>query len=635
MKLVVCLLAGSCLTQAGVIDPFSGSADPVPPAAVETPAENAAPAAAPPAQAAPVAPVPAEEPVESVEMPRPKTDAPEILEAALQPAAQTQAGEALPLLEVFRRGAGQPRQRVARAYWKLALAMAADQFARVEQQDFANEAAWSPATNERTPEDAALLATAAATAAARTNEARLMLTAAQLELADAMGRSDLELPLASDRPHVGAYRTKYERIFGVGRAPARLRQIHRTIPLRAAGIDRRAASVRSAEEAWNASLAALGRGQADLVSTLASHEALVRERRQFLDAVRDYNYDIAEYALAVAGEGLNEPTIVSMLIQPAPATSKEPTPAAPPQTFTPAAEPAGGESTATDTAAKAGGQEAQRTLRPGSPAAAATSVDVTATLFQDLVGEPGPKLTQLVAQRLTTAVDAESPTAEPLGLAAFLGRALGVERPAALAAYWRLAEQIARRRVFARQLALLQSLQTTASLADDPAGKARLASEIISLEADLSDADVQLENAQAEANRVLGGGVEAKPVLTISLPHAGRYQTRLDVQPANISANRQVRRAATLIEAIHPALMGHATAIVATEQARAVEAQAVGRSGGQLETALDTARQERLKSLALLQRLTDYNLAIGEYVVAVLPANTPADQLAKSLVLAP
>jgi hypothetical protein len=573
----------------------------------------------------------AEEAVEAVEMPRPRSPAPEILDAALQAAAQSSAGESLTLLEVFQRAAGQPRQRVARAYWKVALAMAADQFARAEQQDFANEASWSPATNERTPEDAALLATAEATAGARANEARLMLTAAQLELADAMGRSDPKLPLASDRPHVGAYRTKYERIFGVGPAPARLRQIHRTIPLRAAGIDRRADSVRSAEEAWDASSAALGRGQADLVSTLASHDALVRERRQFLDAVRDYNFDIAEYALAVGGEGLNEPTIVSMLIQPVPSSSNEPTPAQPPQTFSPDAQ-AAAEPATTDTAAADG--EAQRTLRPGEPAAAALIADATSTQFQDLAGEPTPKLTQLVAERLTAEPASPAADAERLGLALFLTRATAVERPAALAAYWRLAEQIARRRVFARQLAALRGLQAMA-LPDEPAGKARLAGEILSLEADLADAEVHLEAAQAEAGRVLALGDKDKPVLPSSLPHAGRYQARLDAQPANLAANRKVRRAATLIEALHPALAGHATALVATEQARAVEAQAVGRGDSQLETAIDAARQERIKSLALLQRLTDYNLAIGEYVVAVLPANTPADQLARSLVLAP
>lgn len=624
MNLAVALLSGWCLTQVVPFDPFGETSPPAAAAVTEQPAAAETSAAVEPAAPA----GPAEDSIERVEMPRPRPEAPVILESALKDAAQAHDGESITLLEAFQRAPGQSKQRIARAYWKLALALAADQFARSEQRDFANDAAWSPATNERTPEDAALLATAAATAAARANETRLMLTAAQLELSDAMGRIDAKLPLASDRPHTGAYRTKYERIFGVGHAPARLRQINRTIPLRAAGIDRRADSIRAAEEAWETSLVALGRGQADLVATLASHDALVRERRQFLDAVRDYNFDIAEYALAVGGEGLNEPTIVSMLIQPVPAATSEPTPANP-QTFAPgensASKPAVG-----DTAGKAADPKAQRTLRPADPAAVAT-----ATHYQDLAGEPSPKLTQLVAERLSTAPADEKEQVERLGLAAFLTRATAVERPAALAAYWRLAEQAGRKRVIAQQLGVLKGLQASATLPDDPAGKARLAGEIVALEADLADAGVQLEAAQGEAARVLALDDKALPVLPASLPHAGRYQAHLDAQPANVANNRKVRHAATLIAAIHPAIAGHAAALVATEQARAVEAQAVERGGKQLEATLDAARQERLKSLALLQRLTDYNLAIGEYVLAVLPANTPADQLARSLVLSP
>jgi hypothetical protein len=639
MKLVVCLLAGVCLNQVdGAADPF-GADDPVTHAAASpaaTPDSAAAPAEAPadavPAEATQEAPA-AEDPVEQVEIPRPRSAAPEILAAAIKQTVETHDGEPLTLLAAFERGAGQPKQRIARAYWKLALAMAADQFATAERQDFANEAAWTPANNTRTPEDAALLATAVATSAARANEARLMLTAAQLELADAIGHAEPKLPLATDRPHVGAYRTKYERIFGAGQAPARLRQINRTIPYRAAGIDRRADSVRSAEEAWDSSLAALGRGQADLDSTLASHEALVRERRQFLDAVRDYNFDIAEYALAVGGEHLNEPTIVSMLIQPAPTVSNEPAPSEPPATFVPGGESAG-KAAPTDTASTAEAK-AQQTLRPLAPGDAAQAADATATQFQDIAGEAGPKLTQLVGERLTTEPATTADAAESLGLAAFLTRATTVERPLALAAYWRLAEQTARRQVFLRQLAVLRGLQAAETLPDDPAGKARLASEIVSVEADLAESALQCEAAQAEAARVLARTTADKPLHLTSLPHAGRYPARLNAQPSTPTAGRQLRRAATLIDALHPALMGHAAALVATEQARAVEAQAAGRGTGELETVIDAARQERLKSLAMLQRLTDYNLAIGDYVAAVLPANTPADQLARSLVLSP
>jgi hypothetical protein len=337
--------------------------------------------------------------------------------------------------------------------------------------------------------------------------------------------------------------------------------------------------------------------------------------------------------LAVGGEQLNDPTIVSMLIQPAPTVSNEPAPSAPPATFAPGNESAG-KAAPTDTASTADGK-AQQTLRPLAPGEAAKAADATATQFQDIASETGPKLTQLVGERLTTEPATTADAAESLGLAAFLTRANTVERPVALAAYWRLTEQTARRQVFLRQLAVLRGLQAAETLPDDPAGKARLASEIVSVEADLAESALQCEAAQAEAARVLARNAADKPLHLTSRPHAGRYPARLDAQPSAPTASRQLRRSATLVSALHPALMGHAAALVATEQARAVEAQAAGRGTGELETVIDAARQERLKSLALLQRLTDYNLAIGEYVAAVLPANTPADQLARSLVLSP
>jgi hypothetical protein len=161
-----------------------------------------------------------------------------------------------------------------------------------------------------------------------------------------------------------------------------------------------------------------------------------------------------------------------------------------------------------------------------------------------------------------------------------------------------------------------------------------LAGEIAAAEADLADAQTRLEAAQSEAARVLGRTGDRPPaVLPVTAPHAGRYQTKLQVQPTDLAASRAVRRATTLIDSLHPALVGHATALVAAEEARAMAAQSLGRSGGDVGAAIDAARQERLTALALLQRLTDYNLAIGDYALAVLPQGLAAEQLTRSLVL--
>ena len=49
-------------------------------------------------------------------------------------------------------------------------------------------------------------------------------------------------------------------------------------------------------------------------TVLACHEALHDQRRQFLDAVFDYNVEIAEYAATVATPGMTNDRFVAMLI---------------------------------------------------------------------------------------------------------------------------------------------------------------------------------------------------------------------------------------------------------------------------------------------------------------------------------
>ena len=47
---------------------------------------------------------------------------------------------------------------------------------------------------------------------------------------------------------------------------------------------------------------------------IAAHDALVDQQREFLQATRGYNLDIAEYAMAVADLSVPDDRFVSMLI---------------------------------------------------------------------------------------------------------------------------------------------------------------------------------------------------------------------------------------------------------------------------------------------------------------------------------
>ncbi len=116
-------------------------------------------------------------------------------------------------------------------------------------------------------------------------------------------------------PFVGKYRTEYETIF-VGRAtPVGVKRIHATLPLRRELVDARAAAVVAGVNSLDEQIAAYRSGQVPLAQVLSSMNSLRLQRGAFLGAVRDYNLDIAEYALAASQPSDAPEKIVAMLIE--------------------------------------------------------------------------------------------------------------------------------------------------------------------------------------------------------------------------------------------------------------------------------------------------------------------------------
>ena len=128
-------------------------------------------------------------------------------------------------------------------------------------------------------------------------------------------REDRTPPLASDRPHVGEYRTQYETIFGNRLPPPRIRLIHRTLPVRRKAIDAHGEAIVAAVDAVESAgeeFRQSGRGLATLIGALAM---LKQERQAFIADVQQYNLDIAEYAFVVAPANVKSDALVSMLIR--------------------------------------------------------------------------------------------------------------------------------------------------------------------------------------------------------------------------------------------------------------------------------------------------------------------------------
>ncbi len=240
----------------------------------------------------------------------------------------------LPLLEALERAADPARRLwIAQAYWKVSAAYAwlRDCTESIERLELI-----APGGD---PHDRATLDVATAAARADLADARAQLGMAQQELVD-LARLPLgePLPWPVDRPLAGPYQTHFDAIFATRPTTGRVRAIARTLPSRHEALESRAAAVRAASKAMAMAEADHAKGKRPIEAVVAAHAALVGQQRDFLQATKAYNLDIAEYAMAVADTSVPNDRFVSMLIgtpiqwrqpQPPPPEANQPNPPAP------------------------------------------------------------------------------------------------------------------------------------------------------------------------------------------------------------------------------------------------------------------------------------------------------------------
>ncbi len=282
-------------------EPFPTQLMPVPRTPVDarvTGAPTAAAAAQPPA---------AEPPVDAA------TQAAQ--QAAARAAADLLAGSlatsgnqgAISLAEVLARCAEPERNAAIQAYWRWSRATSNFNWAVDEQKRL------DQMVTSRGPVDGPMLSTARAAAAARVTEAELEKTFSLAALARTVPSMNIANLSPSDRPLVGPYHTYYSQIFA-SRPVGRTWEIDRALPVRLKAINDRAAAVQSAVSAVHYGEQAHAAGEIDLRTVLACHEALHEQRRNFLDTIMQYNFEIAEYALAAAPAGTPPEKVAAMLI---------------------------------------------------------------------------------------------------------------------------------------------------------------------------------------------------------------------------------------------------------------------------------------------------------------------------------
>ena len=237
----------------------------------------------------------------------------------------------LPLVEALERSGDRARRLwISQAYWKTSAGFA---LLRWSTEALERLALIAPGGD---PHDQAVLDVAVAAARADLADARAELVAAQQELVDLIRLPAGDpLPWPVDRPLAGAYQTHFETIFANRPATGRIRAIVRMLPAKHEALEARAAAAMAAEKAMQMAEADHAKGQRPIEAVTAAHAAMVGQQREFIKAMKAYNLDIAEYAMAVADLSVPDDRFVSMLIGTPIQWRPLATPQAPPQATSP------------------------------------------------------------------------------------------------------------------------------------------------------------------------------------------------------------------------------------------------------------------------------------------------------------
>ena len=654
-------------------------------------------------------------PVQAIE--RRASPADVVAQALTPPQEAALTGQPLTLLAALSSAQGTRRQlEVTHAYWRLTRAVAEYRFALEEYLQVQRVRA--------SAQDQATLETAVASAAAALRMAELSAVSAQHDLAEAARLpATTPLPLPADLPHVGTYRTYFDEVFSKRNPPEPARLIHRKLPIRRQAIEVRTSAVQAAQDALEAAFDAYRSGTTDLESVLWSLRRLGRQYRALMTSVCNYNHEIVDYALAVAGPQNDRRVLVAMLIMPAedtaaapaagpgettrpsaipirsvppsavrpatvdspvalpdadqPATAPEhgplkslgdqtptlaPAPEAddaaeshePPSTTPPAASEQSlpGES---EHAVPSGESESAPTPVPRQPAAplppepskpiprasnkpaSDDQADSAAVLaFYPALADATPVArAKLLSEDLHAKRNLPEGFGEPIELSRCLAEVSAEDRPEVIAAYWRAAQKSAECEAWACQSSFLEDLVLTAfQQRQGPLGAEamlELRAAQLSVESDSLRAQLKLLDAQFELARRANRPLDWPWLLPATIPRSDPFLLDLEAQPRELAESWPVRRLAAVIPALAEGLGDRAAAVVQADAARAAATSAYREGREPIVPALDSIDRQGDETLAFLAVLTEYNQAIAEYALAVLPPTVPGDQLAQRL----
>ncbi len=237
-------------------------------------------------------------------------------EAVRLPAPKTAKYREVTLTEVLTAASRDPSQRlqVVQAYWRLWQAFADQAIAQtmIDQMQPVARAAKAGTV------DGTLLDAELASAQAGLEAAEVAIRTAQVELCALLGwNATGSMPRPLDPPHVGIYHTHYETIFARRALTERARLIHQTLPIYREAIAAHGVARQAADDVVVEQVAGYTAPQPQIaVETLISAwQQRARQQQDLCRVTWEYNNLIAEYAVPLAGQGMETPKLVGMLIR--------------------------------------------------------------------------------------------------------------------------------------------------------------------------------------------------------------------------------------------------------------------------------------------------------------------------------
>ena len=504
------------------------------------------------------------------------------------------------------------------------------------------------------------------------------------------------LPVPTDLPYTGAYETRFASLSASRAIPARLRHIVAVLPLEQQQIERLAAAVQAAEDAVTASEESFAGRHGSVEVVLAAIETLSRQRRQFADVVRRYNDHIAEYAiLAVPVADVASRVDMLIRRKPAaagpawhgithdhdetPAVFEKTSSAAEQKSTTntvdagkDAASAAGvdddaaaldagslksesnrvaddlpdaGEvrplqegvvpgglsigadegALAPSTADNAAGEQAlAEPPRPGDVSHAGTTA-----LYPGLVDADAKEQLAALVEWLYWEHEAPDGPLQPATLEACLRQSPVFRRPTVVAAYWKARGKAAAYEVMRWQVEQLDLLTPKTielrHLPDMPEAMLRLRAARLAAEADRLAAREALLTACSK----LTASVETTKVHAAWLfPATPPPRPRRDAPASGAAGQAEEGRIGWLVDL----LQSRAACVVAEDHSRSAAENRLGPDAPEVDRCREAIERQSRATLALLHRLTDYNIELARVTLRHSPPGLPAHELALRLV---